>query len=133
MARQKRYRDNPENKRKRRVWDQNKRGTDINHRLRINLRNRLNSAIKNKQKAGSSIRDLGCSIEDFKIWIEQQFQPGMTWGNYGKTGWHIDHIIPLHSVDLTDRKQFKKACHWFNLRPLWAEENYSRNRTNQPR
>jgi len=83
--------------------------TDINYKLSCNLRCRLNRAIKNNQKAGSAVKDLGCSIPELKIWIEQQFKPGMTWENYGE--WHIDHIIPLSKFDLTDRKQFLKACH----------------------
>jgi len=51
----------------------------------------------------------------------------MTWGNYGQSGWQIDHIIPLSKFDLTDRDQFLKACHYTNLQPLWMEDNYSKN------
>ena len=47
----------------------------------------------------------------------------MNWKGWSVRGWHIDHIIPLVSFDLTDRKQFLKACHYTNLQPLWAEEN----------
>lgn len=95
--------------------------TDLNYKISQTLRSRLWHAIRNNQRKGSAVRDLGCSIDDLKIWLEQQFKPGMTWENHGE--WHIDHIIPLSSVDLTDRKQLKKVCHWFNLQPLWAEEN----------
>jgi len=89
------------------------------------LRTRLKGAIKNNQKSGSAVRDLGCSVPELKQWLEQQFKPGMTWENYGSK-WHIDHIIPLSHFDLTDRKQLLKACHWFNLQPLWAEQNISK-------
>jgi hypothetical protein len=47
----------------------------------------------------------------------------MTWDNYGMYGWHIDHINPLSSFDLSDRNQFLEACHYTNLQPLWAQDN----------
>ena len=47
----------------------------------------------------------------------------MTWENYGRMGWHMDHIIPLANFDLTDRQQFLEACHYTNLQPLWWQEN----------
>lgn len=59
-------------------------------RMRKSLTTRLWNAIHNNYKTGSAIRDLGCSIPEFKKYIETKFQPGMSWGNYGK--WHIDHI-----------------------------------------
>jgi len=100
-----------------------KRRTDINERLRHGLRARLRAALKNGQKKGSAVRDLGCSIEDLKTHLESQFQPGMSWDNYGLKGWHIDHIEPLSKFDLTNCKEFKQACHFSNLQPLWAEDN----------
>ena len=64
---------------------------------------------------------LGCSFEHAKTYIENQFQPGMTWDNYGE--WHIDHKHPLSLFDLSDREQFLKACHYTNLQHLWAIDN----------
>lgn len=97
--------------------------SDINFRLGSLLRNRLVCAIKNHNKTGSAVRDLGCSIEEFKIYIESKFLPGMTWDNHGQYGWHIDHIQPLASFDLSDPEQCKIACHYTNLQPLWWIDN----------
>jgi len=90
------------------------------------LRNRLNDAIKNSYKNGSATRDLGCTIPELKQYLESNFQTGMTWDNHSPKGWHIDHILPLSSFDLTDRDQLKKACHYTNLQPLWAKDNLSK-------
>lgn len=67
---------------------------------------------------------LGCSISEFIKHIEQQWEPGMTWENYG--GWHIDHIIQVSSFDLTDPEQQKKCAHYTNQRPLWAWDHLKR-------
>lgn len=96
-------------------------------RIKRNLRSRLNKAVQGNYKHGSAVRDLGCSIEQFKSHLESKFQPGMTWGNYGQ--WHIDHIKPLNSFDLSDPVKLKEACHYFNLQPLWAYNNLHKRHT----
>lgn len=95
---------------------------DVNYKIANRLRHRLSTAIK----GGGSINYLGCSVEDFKKYIESQFQPGMTWDNWTSYGWHIDHIIPLSTLDLTVQDNLIKACHYSNLRPLWWNENLGR-------
>jgi len=87
------------------------------------LRTRLRNAMHREQKSGSAIRDLGCSVPELKQYLESKFQPGMTWTNHTFKGWHIDHIRPLSSFDLSDLIQFKQACHYTNLQPLWAADN----------
>lgn len=98
-------------------------GKNINYRLRSIVRSRLNHVFRGKIKPDSVIRSLGCTIKQLKTYLEAQFQPGMTWDNYGRHGWHIDHIMPLSSFDLTDPGQFREACHYTNLQPLWAKDN----------
>lgn len=101
--------------------------TDIQFRLRTILRSRLTKFVSGKVRTGSAVRDLGCSINNLIRYLESKFLPGMNWENHGidsgKKKWHIDHIIPLASFDLTDKEQLLKACHYTNLQPLWAEDN----------
>ncbi len=97
--------------------------TEPLYRLKCNLRKRLNRALKRNTKKGSAIKDLGCSIEDFKKYIESKWLEGMTWENYTYQGWHIDHIKPLSSFNLEEPEEFKKANHYTNLQPLWKKDN----------
>lgn len=90
--------------------------------LPINLRTRIRGAIKGLVKSGSAVNDLGCSIEELKIWLENKFVDDMTWETHGTT-WSIDHAIPLSYFDLTDREQFLKAVHYTNLQPLTIADN----------
>lgn len=98
---------------------------DVNFKLARILRTRLKTAIKMNQRAGSFIQDLGCSIDELKLYLEKKFQPGMTWENWGRgrDRWHIDHIYPLAKLDLTNRSQFLKACNYKNMQPLWEQKN----------
>lgn len=99
----------------------NRMDTDPNYRLSVCLRKRLNSALKRREKSGSAVVLLGCSTEQAVNYIQSKFQDGMTWQNHGR--WHIDHIRPLASFDLTKQDQLSKACHYSNLQPLWARDN----------
>ena len=106
--------------------------TDVKFRLRYNLRVRFRKALQRGSKVGSAIKDLGCSIDFLKNHLESQFYSRsktgeeMTWGNYGRKGWHIDHIKPLSSFNLEDRFELLQACHYTNLQPLWAEDNLAK-------
>lgn len=104
-------------------YEYNRYNFDIYFKLRKRLRQRIRQALHNNQKSGSAVKDLGCSISELKTYLESKFQDGMGWDNYGFYGWHIDHIKPLSSFDLSNREEFLKACHYTNLQPMWAEEN----------
>jgi len=121
----KKYNENRKEERKQ--YENNKLKTDISYKLSKNLRNRLYIAMRDGQKLGSAINDLGCSIPELKIYLESKFKPGMTWKNHNIYGWHIDHIRPLSKFNLENRDEFLKACHYTNLQPLWAEENIKKN------
>lgn len=92
-------------------------------RLRVNIGNRINCAIRrggiNSKK--STLDMIGMSGAELKKYIESMFLPGMSWSNWSPTGWHIDHIIPLSFAK--NESELKALCHYTNLRPLWAIDN----------
>jgi len=99
---------------------------DVNYKIAHISRNRMNKVLKGNLKCSKTVSLLGCTIDDLRAHLEEQFKEGMTWDNYGRYGWHIDHIIPCDAFDLSDPEQQKKCFHYTNLQPLWAKENLSK-------
>ena len=112
-----RQRDNLNRSRKQR-WE-----SDPNFRASCVLRNRLKDALNGVQKADTTRQLVGCTWEELVAHIAKQFLPGMTWDNYSYETWHIDHIRPCASFDLTDPEQQRQCFHYTNLQPLWATDN----------
>ena len=106
-------------------WQKKQFESNSDYALAHSLRTRLNQALRSNYRAGSAVRDLGCTIEYFRKYIESKFEPGMSWDNRGRWGkvWHIDHIKPLVNFDLTNRRQFMEVCNYKNLQPMWCIEN----------
>ena len=99
----------------------------IQIKLANRLRTRLWHALRGVVKSAHTLELLGCSISQLIKHLEKQFKKGMTWANYGK--WHVDHVKPLSSFDLTKPKQQQLVCNYKNLQPLWAKENFKKNST----
>jgi hypothetical protein len=93
-------------------WSKNQYKTNIQFKLSQLLRIRLIDALKGKiNKFESTLELLGCSIEELKLYLEQQFKPDMTWENHGIL-WEIDHIKPCAIFDLTDSKSLSNPFSW---------------------
>ena len=106
--------------------EKDRRKTDIEWKIKCNLRRRICHLVNREYKSAKTMELLGCSIEQFKQHIESKFKPGMTWENYGPFGWHIDHVLPCSSFDLTLEENQRKCFHYSNLQPLWWNENLSK-------
>ena len=105
-----------------RVFERRRR--DLDFRIRSNLSSRLAMAVrKGRGKAASTLELVGCSLAELRDHLQSLFQAGMTWESYGHKGWHIDHIRPCASFDLTDPAQQRVCFHFTNLQPLWAKDN----------
>lgn len=111
-----------------------RRQTDPQYKLRYTIAGRIAKAIKagGSKKHSNTEELLGCSFKEAKTFLESKFQEGMTWENHGLHGWHIDHVCPLASFDLTDPQQQKQAFHYTNLQPLWAKDNLSKGKRHAP-
>jgi len=102
-----------------------KRRSNPTYRLINNLRRRVLSALKGKNKSASTMTLLGVpNIEFLWIHLEKSFKPRMTRKNHGK--WHVDHIRPCSSFDLTKASEQRECFHYTNLQPLWASENLAK-------
>lgn len=115
---------------KRKEWNRNyyKRRKQENptYRISCNIRNRMRNALiratfKKTQKLN---KYTGCSMEELKIYLEQQFDEKMSWENYGSY-WSIDHILPLSLAE--NEEELYKLSHYLNLRPLSNIDNHSKN------
>ena len=117
---------------KRKTLGQKDGSTKVIHNIRVCI----NRCVKNVQKTSNSIKYLGCSLEEFKTYLESKFHDGMSWSNYGRPnnknsdGWHIDHIKPLASFGFENVKdqyelenKLHLAWHYTNLQPLWGLDN----------
>jgi len=119
------------------LYDKNRKKIDPAYRLirrmRIRTKQVLNKKRVNPTRTNKiSVYEKLCVKNglELKLYIESLWKPGMNWENYGieKTGWVIDHIIPLkhfiNNYDLpNDFNAQKKAFGKNNLQPLWWIEN----------
>ncbi len=118
------YDSSQQSKQKRCKRDKKRKKKDPVYKMQCIYRGRLNKALSGWCRSKKTLELLGCSWDELKIHLENQFQDGMTWENHGYHGWHVDHIIPLASAK--NLAELEKLCHYTNLQPLWAEDNISK-------
>lgn len=137
---------------KRKEWIQNNRkDLTIKNTLYVQARKKidkgfhmitvLRAAIGRMYKRHNHVQTLKELIdytpEQLKKHLESQFRDGMTWENYGRLGWHIDHKMPLTAFAFFDEngdaniEEMKKAMSLDNLQPLWYDENIRKGGANR--
>lgn len=94
--------------------------TNPQYKLSLRCRGQIIDALRGKAaKSKRSFELIGCTVSELKVHLESQFLPTMEWSNHGTT-WHIDHIKPVASFDLTEQDQQKLCFHYSNLQPLFT-------------
>jgi hypothetical protein len=120
-ARKKREEDPEGSRRYKREWQARRRECG-EERLKDSLAKRIWHALRGEAKSARTVELLGCPVCWLEIHLESLFKPGMTWENYGPV-WHVDHVRPCASFDLSNPEQQRTSFHWTNLQPLFAVEN----------
>jgi hypothetical protein len=116
-------------KQRRNNWAKKQKSINPSFKLKADIRCIIGKSLRNRgyKKNSKSQKILGCSFEEFKIYLESKFESWMTWSNRGlyngtlNYGWDIDHIIPL---DLAKTEEdILKLNHYSNLQPLCSKTN----------
>ena len=116
-------------KERRKLYNIQKYNNDPLYQVSIDIRNLIKCSLRDKNytKKSRTYEILGCSYEEFKEYIEKQFEPWMNYnnhgvytGNYNET-WQYDHIIPISSGMTED--EILKLNHYTNFRPLCSKLN----------
>lgn len=113
-------------------YNKRRRAENPEIRIRASLRARLGNVLSGHRKTASTLAYLGCTVAELRAYLEKQFKPGMTWANYGRVGWHIDHRRPMASFlffnpdGSLNEEALRQSMHFTNLQPLWYWENVSK-------
>ena len=105
---------------------------DPTFKYRANMSSRISVAMRaNKiSKPAESEKLMGTTWAEFRKWIDGQLKEGMIPENYGE--WHLDHVRPCASFDLTEEAQCFVAFNWRNYQPMWGHENFDKNDDYEP-
>ena len=106
---------------KKAAYERNRKAKDPLYKFSGAVRTTIYMAFRKSgyKKSAASESLLGCTMDEFKAYIQSQFEPGMTFDNYGE--WHIDHKVPLKLAQSIE--EIAALNHYTNLQPLWAIDN----------
>jgi hypothetical protein len=110
----------------------NKLQKDPLFKLKHNIGCAIRLAFKRKgySKKNRTYIILGCSYDEFKLYLESKFEPWMNWDNHGNyngipkelnVAWDIDHIIPISSAKTEE--DVMRLSHYTNFQPLCSYTN----------
>jgi hypothetical protein len=103
------------------IYKKDRKLTDPLFKLKLNIGVLIRNCIRIQKysKTSKTHQILGCSFEDFKTHLQNQFTKGMSWENAGE--WHLDHIYPVSLAK--DEEELIRLNHYTNFQPLWAKDN----------
>lgn len=114
------YKDMKTNPERKEELDEYKIKSNIGRRIRESIANNTNGCCKYT----------GCLLIILKKHLSNTMEEGMTWNNYGTykkkeniRTWHIDHIIPSSSFNMSNDIERKACWHYKNLRACWWDDN----------
>jgi len=109
-----------------REWSAKRKITHPEYKIKCNLRIRMNKVLNGKEKAGKTLDLLGCTLSFLVEWFKYRFIGNMSMENHDSV-WHVDHVMPCASFNLTKPEEQKKCFHWTNLQPMYGSDNVIKN------
>ena len=112
-----------ENKPKIYAYVKNRMDTDSLYSFRSKISHSILSSFKRKgfKKASKTEAILGCTIKQFTKHILSLCPKGVSENDFGRYGYHLDHIIPISAANTED--EITILCHYTNYQPLWWRDN----------
>lgn len=110
---------------------QRREASRIQNRIADNIRTRVLRVVTRGWKSAHTLQLVGCSAKSLRLHLQNRFMRGMNWNNYGSY-WHIDHIMPCASFDLTNPAEQRACFHYSNLRPLYKKKNRAKSDKIEP-
>ena len=105
----------------------NKYDNDKIYRFKLHVRKAMRMSFRRKDKYKNKRTEeiLGCTFEELYKYLLDSYKKiyGTEWNGTDKV--HIDHIIPLSTVNTEE--EIIKLCHYTNLQLLKASDNLSKN------
>lgn len=101
---------------------------DLDYLVARRSRYRISRAlfVQNAKPSHLILELLGCSIVEYRAFLESTFAEGMTWEAYRRGEMQIDHRIPCACFDLRKANHQLACFHFSNTRMLWAWDNAGR-------
>lgn len=96
------------------------------YRLHDSMTSRVYRVLKGRKKG--PLHDLvPYTHQELIDHLERQFEPGMSWENYGRGGWHVGHRRPVSRFKFESPQDPEFVACWAlsNLFPQWEFENLS--------
>lgn len=122
------YKNNPEKVKVMRQKSRIKVRNTLKGRLKHNMSVAIWQSLKNNKGKCTWETLVGYTTIQLKRHLEKLFKLGMSWNNYGKNGWEVDHVVPISAFNFEkpEDDDFKRCWALKNLRPLLVYENRSK-------
>jgi hypothetical protein len=85
----------------------------------------LRRYVLEKNKSSQYAPYFGLDIENFRKWIELQFDTELGWNNFSKA-WQFDHIVPVAYFNLKEEDELRLCWNFINIRVEKIAHNKNR-------
>lgn len=97
-------------------------------KIKHNCKTRIQQSYREyvgSSKSRATTKYLKCNINFLVKWFEYNFTKKMTLENHGDY-WHMDHVIPIGTFDLSNEDDINSCYIWCNLSPLKGKDNMAK-------